>query len=670
VVLADELLLKVRADTKGAEKSVTGFAEHTRTKMKQVSQSFTNAGRSLTTKLTLPIVGLATVAVKKFFAQEVATAKLQSSFESMGASAWTSMDALQGLADSIQATSTFGDEAVESMQAVLLTFGQIKNQGEGANAVFDRTTQVTADMAALMETDLQSAAIMLGKALNDPVANLGALSRSGVQFTADQKELIKGLWESGDALGAQKVILEELERQFGGTAEAVANTASGKWQQAMNKMGDSMEIVGGIIAPIVVEVADKISELAVSFDGLDEKWQRLIVGASGGAAAIGPLLLVLGNAVKVLTFLTTPIGLIIAAIAGVVWVLHQMGVEWEDVVSWIQNVFLPTVQPILEEFQAIVSEVLGKVTAWFEENWDTIMEVVEKGATFLMDTWNEIWAVIGPVIEKLVAFAVEEIGALIQWFIDNWPRIQEVIEKVMGIIQRFWERIWGTISEFIGPIFDGIMRTISGALDIIKGVIQTVLSIITGDWGAAWDGIKQAVSGAWDAINGAVDTAWQTLQATWDTIISTLGLAWDTFWGGLGEGISAIGTAVVDALKGVINALIGALEDGVNFALRGLQKAIDAADVIAGPFVNFPDEMFTPISIPRLAEGGITTSDGPVRVGERGIEVLNLPAGTSVQPLTGSNGNGATVYIDKMMGGDPKATADEIGWEFTKRGVA
>lgn len=669
MVLADELLLKVKADTAGAEKSISSFAKSTSAKMKAVGQSFTNAGKKLTTRLTLPIVGFVGVAVKKFFEQEEATAKLQSSFDSMGASAWTSMEQLQGLADSIQANSTFGDEAVETMQAILLTFGQIQNQGDGVNAVFDRTTQVTADMAALMGTDLNSAAIMLGKALNDPVANLGALSRSGVQFTKDQKEMIKGLWESGDALGAQKVILDELERQFGGTAEAVANTASGKWTQAMNTMGDTMEIVGGIIAPIVVEVAGHIQTMALAFAELEPHWQRLALGAAGGAAALGPMLFALGNVVKVLAFLVTPVGLVVAAVAGLVFILHKMGVEWQDVVDWAVDLWENTLKPMWDELLVFITDIVEQVTDWITENWDTIMEVVETGIDFVIELWEKLWAVIGPLITMLVEFIEEEVGELVAWFIDNWPRIQKVVEKVLDIVWKTWKRIWGTIEKFIKPVFAAILRIIKGALDIIKGVIQTVLSVITGDWGAAWEGIKQIVAGAWDVINGIIDGAWQILQAAWEGAITALSLAWETFWLGLGAGISAAWNGIVGALKAVINALLGALEWGINKSLQALQWAVDMADKLAGPFINFPDQLFTPVTIPRLAEGGMTTRSGPVKVGERGTEIVNLPSGATVQPLTGSAGGGPTVWIDRLEGGDPKKLAAEIGWEFTKRGI-
>ena len=67
----------------------------------------------------------------------------------------------------------------------------------------------------------------MGKALNDPVANLSALSRSGIQFSDEQKAVIKSMAETGRLAEAQTLILDELNRQYGGSAEAAAKADGG-----------------------------------------------------------------------------------------------------------------------------------------------------------------------------------------------------------------------------------------------------------------------------------------------------------------------------------------------------------------------------------------------------------------------------------------------------------
>ncbi|MDD5049616.1 MAG: phage tail tape measure C-terminal domain-containing protein, partial [Methanoregulaceae archaeon] len=100
---------------------------------------------------------------------------------------------------------------------------------------------VTLDVATALKTDLKSAALQVGKALNDPVLGMTALSRSGIQFSEAQKEVVKELVKTGDTVGAQKIILKELETQFGGSAEAARNTLGGALASLKNAFGDLLE---------------------------------------------------------------------------------------------------------------------------------------------------------------------------------------------------------------------------------------------------------------------------------------------------------------------------------------------------------------------------------------------------------------------------------------------
>jgi hypothetical protein len=106
-------------------------------------------------------------------------------------------------------------------------------------------------MSTALGTDMSGASIQLGKALNDPIKGLTALSKAGVSFTQDQKDQIKVLQESGDVLGAQKIILGEVEKEFKGAAEA-AGTPLDKLRVAI---GNLQEDIGAKLIPPVSAVA-------------------------------------------------------------------------------------------------------------------------------------------------------------------------------------------------------------------------------------------------------------------------------------------------------------------------------------------------------------------------------------------------------------------------------
>jgi len=171
--------------------------------------------------------------------QQQAMRQLEQRIDSTGGAAGKTSQELAAFAAELQTMTTFGDEAIIEMQSLLLTFTQI------AGPQFDRATAAVLDMSVAMGQDLKSSALSVGKALNDPIRGLNALSRSGVQFTDDQRALVKSLVDTGRTAEAQGVILEELQRQFGGAAEAATDTLGGALSQLGNAFGDLLEAKGG-----------------------------------------------------------------------------------------------------------------------------------------------------------------------------------------------------------------------------------------------------------------------------------------------------------------------------------------------------------------------------------------------------------------------------------------
>jgi hypothetical protein len=134
------------------------------------------------------------------------------------------------------------DELVKKAADVLLTFRNIRNEAGAGNDVFTRSVKAVQDIAAVFNTDLRGSAVQLGKALQDPVRGVTALRRSGITLTQGQRDLIKSLVESGRQLTAEKVILNEVEKQVGGTAAAIGQTLPGRLailrEEAKNSLGE------------------------------------------------------------------------------------------------------------------------------------------------------------------------------------------------------------------------------------------------------------------------------------------------------------------------------------------------------------------------------------------------------------------------------------------------
>ncbi|WP_299589427.1 phage tail length tape measure family protein [uncultured Microbulbifer sp.] len=229
------------AKTGGFEKGLDKASRHTDKRMRDIKKSSKTAARAIGAAFAAIGGAIGSKAIiDATIRQENALRQLEARLKSTEGAAGLSSEELQNLAGTMQQLTTFGDEAVMEMEALLLTFTNI--QGE----VFKRATPAILDMSVAMGTDLRSSAVQLGKALNDPIKGISALSRTGIQFTDAQKSTIEALVESGRTAEAQGLILEELEKQFGGAAEAAADTFGGALKQAQNAFGDLLESEGGL----------------------------------------------------------------------------------------------------------------------------------------------------------------------------------------------------------------------------------------------------------------------------------------------------------------------------------------------------------------------------------------------------------------------------------------
>lgn len=199
--------------------------------------------------------------------------------QSTGAAAGVTADQVERLANGLSRVAGVDDEVIQSAENVLLTFRSVGKQ------VFPDAIKAALDMSAALGTDLQGSVIQLGKALNDPVQGMTALRRVGVSFTEEQQAQIRVLQQSGDLLGAQRLILNELKSEFGGAAAAGA-TATDRLSVAFKNLEESL---GTALLPAVNVAADGMTTLVGAFSDapgpIRTVGTALFVAAGGVAAA-------------------------------------------------------------------------------------------------------------------------------------------------------------------------------------------------------------------------------------------------------------------------------------------------------------------------------------------------------------------------------------------------
>ena len=367
---------------------LTGFStnmQNANRKISKMGKNMQRVGRTLSVGLTAPILAFGGVALKSWDKQEKAIAQVNAGLISTGNAVGFTSEQLQKMASDLQNTSLFGDEEIlQDATAQLLTFTNI------AGEQFARTQQAAIDLSTRLGGDLKSASIQLGKALNDPVANLSALSRSGIQFSKEQKAVIKSLAESNKLADAQTIILDELARQYGGAGEAAAKAGLGGFKQLQNSIGDLMEDFGAIIAQAILPFVDKIKTMIASFKALSPETKKFIVILAGVAAAIGPLLLLAGTILPAIasgfTLLMGPLGLVIAALTAVGVIIYK---NWEPIKAQlvaIANYFID-----LYNESTAFRVAVEYVTLQFKNMWSVVKFV-----------FNAIYTVITGVVKQII----------------------------------------------------------------------------------------------------------------------------------------------------------------------------------------------------------------------------------------------------------------------------
>lgn len=277
--LGDAILYFV-GDTSGLVKSAdesVKIAESAKNDMERMADDAASALQrqfeEATRKIGLAFAGIGGVitgfigaSVKAFDESERASKQLEAVLKSTGGAAGITADEIKRMASELQAQTGISDDATVSASAMLLTFTNIGKEifPDVTKAVLDLATGLNKGATPSAE-QLSQTAIMLGKAMQEPVIGVTALRRTGVQLSEQQEEQIKSFMAVNDIAGAQKIILGELAEQFGGRASAAAQTLGGQINHLREDFGDLMEVIGEQIAPAMSGLIDWLKSAIVSF---------------------------------------------------------------------------------------------------------------------------------------------------------------------------------------------------------------------------------------------------------------------------------------------------------------------------------------------------------------------------------------------------------------------
>lgn len=199
-------------------------------------------------------IAAGSVALVKLYDQEAAAQrKITGILGAQGGSARVTAAEVFSMAKSFQTFTTFSDDAILSVQGVLLASARLtKNQLAVA-------TETAANLSLRLGTDIKSTALLLGKALSSQGEGLSALSRAGIEVTDAERDFVQGLFEAGRTDEGIETALSILSRGSDGIARQVAG-GLGVFEILANQFTELGQQIGKIIAPEVVAIAELISK--------------------------------------------------------------------------------------------------------------------------------------------------------------------------------------------------------------------------------------------------------------------------------------------------------------------------------------------------------------------------------------------------------------------------
>lgn len=559
-------------------------------------------------------------------------------------------DAVSGVGGSAEAI----DRVTFAMQQVI---GQGRAMTQDINQIANTGIPIWGELAAQMGVsteeirDLASEGAITSDILIAAFENPVGPMEKFAGMMDEQSQTLTGLWSTfKDTINmalaeSLQAALPEIKDGLASLTEAIG--------PALQAAGPAFAAIAQAVVPLIGHVAD----LLTWFAGLSPQMQQWIVYAIAGAAAVGPLASGLGGILRVASgvggavkglatfakvaaatarvfgvfkvlgglggmvlkfgglvakalmlvgraFLMNPIGLLVAAIAGAVFLIVKY---WDEIKAafqvaweWISGILAglwETVSGALTAVWDTIKGVFDAVVAVFQGLWDTVKPI-----------WDTFWAIITLPIR--IWWTV--VSAIFQLL---WAGIQFVFQAIVDFVVPIWQSVWDAVSGALSAAWGWLSGVLSAIWEFIKGVFTRIKDTVTGVWDAMWG----AVRGAWDAaygfISGGIAKARDFIVSAFTTVKDKVTAIWDAIKGVVQRAVDAvvgIGSGIWDGLKGIINSGIGFL----NAAIRGFNNLIGAVNSVPG--VSVP----TIPEIPKLAAGGIVNRPTLALVGEAGPEAV------------------------------------------------
>jgi hypothetical protein len=625
-----------KAATSAGQKAGAEIGGHLSSGMAKLKPIAANVGKSLVTGLGLATTAAVAFGVKAYKAAEESnkvTAQTAAVIKSTGGAANVSAGQVNKYAAAIMAQTGISGRSVRSGENMLLTFRNIRNEQGKGNDIFRQSTSVLTDMTAAMnggnvtQENMRKQAIQLGKALNDPVKGISALSRVGVAFTDQQKAQITALTQSGNRLGAQKIILAELNKEFAGSAAAsttwteriktaygAITTTIGKTLvdaldpafKGLGKLASSFAAAagpGGKLEPIIHAIGEVIGRLAAPLTMVTAKFGGFIKGLdpakiqqiAGFIVKLGPALAAAGAGAAVfagagLADKIPVIGGLVSNLLGPLkslgGVLSNLGGPWKILIGGFA--LLMAVSPAFRaEVMKIARVLLAGLAPAFVE--------MGKSLLVLAPVLVHLARVLGPVLAVALQATlplIEAFTALIRFLAPALGPIAVAILAIVAAV-KVWAAIQAILDIELSPftlVLVGLIAVVTGLglvvyevikhwrlfENVFKAIVHGIASYLT----TTWNGIKIAVTAIWRWVVSFTTAEWRGWAIIIRTVVTAVTgflrttldgwkIAIGAVWRWITQQTRAVWTGWQIIIRNSVGAAVGFVRSGFSL-IRGL----------------------------------------------------------------------------------------------------
>lgn len=386
------------------------------------------------------------------------------------------------------------------------------------------------------------------RSLNDI---LGDLNTSMDGMTAAEKSNIIGQIFNKTDLSSVNALLantgstwDDLQQSIidsGGAAQQMADTQLDNLQGQITILKSALEGLaisfGELLMPAIKMIVGWVQQFVDWLNGMDEGTKKVVTTIALLAAALGPVLIVIGKVVSAVGTIMT----IVPKVAGVI--------------NTVKTAFAALNTTMLANPIFLIIAAITALVAAFIYLWNTN----EDFRQFWINLWENV---------KEVAIAVWE--AIKNFFTAAWEAISSTAQAVWNGIKDFFSGLWEGIKTIFSTVVEVIKTIITTYFNIYKTIITTVLNAIKTVFTTVWNGIKTVVTTVVTAIQTFITTAWNAIKNTVTTVLNAIKTVITTVWNGIKTAV----TTVVNAIKNVISTVWNGIKNTVSTVVNGIKNTV------------------------------------------------------------------------------------------------